>query len=106
MKPKPAVFSRENLCTKRHIWNCFRCGRGFAPVQLAIAESQIGMHVPKDMIVQKRLTIIRRGESECYELTKLGIDWINKGIVGYLRKHPDEIKDTRPLPYRLLVKLN
>ena len=109
MKPQPKKFTRGNICTRRLIWNCFRGRRGFVPVQVAIVESQIGINVPADMIVQRRLYLFYestdQGEAEYYELTESGEEWLLKGIVGHLKLHPDEYATTNNLPHHIRQQL-
>jgi len=97
MKPEPAKFTRENPCTKKHIWNCFASATGFTAVPVVEAQKQIGVNAPRVMERNARLTVVTRRGVDYYELTSEGKAWLRAGAEAYIRNHPSESGDFRYL---------
>lgn len=98
MKPTVAKFTRDNPCTKLHIWNTFRGRRGFLPVQVTEAQAQIGANAPRVM-ERKGYLIRERGDrADVYILTPSGEDWLTEGMQRYLKNHPAEEENANHLP--------
>jgi hypothetical protein len=101
MKPEVAVFTKDEPCTKRHIWNCFRGKRGFRKVVVPDAHAIIGVNAPKNMLKRGYVCILTQGNKESYELTEAGKEWLTKGIAGYIKRHPEDVKRVENLPKSL-----
>jgi hypothetical protein len=98
MKPQVAVFTKDNPCTKIHIWNCFRGQRGFRRAQVDEARAVIGANAPRGMIAQGRLERVSKGNVDYYQLTEAGKKWLYQGMQNYLRNHPDRRPEAQSLP--------
>ena len=83
------VFSRDGACNKSHIWNCFRARSGFRIVPKDEAKSFVGANAPRVMLKAKRVEEVEHKGKTCLRLTKKGETWAKKGIISYLRNHPD-----------------
>lgn len=90
MKPAVRVFSRENPCTKRDLWVCFRREEGYLPVPVAQAHAIVGLHAPRYMERQSYLVREHELQVEYYRLTARGVQWLERGIQSYLKNHPAE----------------
>lgn len=97
-KPEVAVFTRDNPCTKLHIWNTFRTRRGFKRVQVDEAKSHIGANAPKNMLAQGYAEVVDVKNVEYFELTEDGKEWLKKGIAGFVKRHPEEAAEAVYLP--------
>ena len=100
MKPDVKEFTRDDPCTKLHIWNCFRAAHGFKRVQLDEAWSEIGVNAPRNMLKKGYIEIKHAAQEDYYQLTNSGEEWLRKGVKSYIRKHPDERKNAVLLPRR------
>ncbi len=98
MKPEVKVFTRDNPCTKLHIWNCFRGVRGFKKVDVAHAQSIIGVNAPRNMLSKGYATITETAGVEYYQLTKYGTEWLMTGLKSYLKNHPNDVKKAKNTP--------
>jgi len=99
MIPTVRKFTRTDRCTKVHIWNLFRGRCRFQSVRVAVAHSQIGVNVPRDMEAAGRLIMNRLPTGDYYVLTEEGEDWLTDGTRRYLRNHPSHASEVRyPLP--------
>jgi len=90
MRPEPAKFTKDNPCTKKHIWNCFAGPQGLRPVSVVAAQAQIGVYVPRVMERNARLVCKTVKGTDYYELTPEGEEWLTAGIRSYLKNHPSE----------------
>lgn len=88
MIPTIRKFTRNDRCTKLHIWNLFRGRCRFQAVRVAVAHSQIGVNVPRDMESAGRLTVNRTATGDYYVLTDDGAQWLIDGMRRYIRNHP------------------
>lgn len=90
MKPQVRVFTRDNPCTKRDLWACFRGPMGFRRVQVIVAQSQIGANAPRVMERNGHLVRNNTPQGDFYTLTDSGREWLTKGINAYVKNHPAE----------------
>lgn len=105
MIPTVRKFTRTDRCTKVHIWNLFRGRCRFQSVRVAVAHSQIGVNVPRDMEAAGRLIMNRLPTGDYYVLTDEGKQWLTEGMGRYLKNHPTELAGTKyPLPLWVLRK--
>lgn len=95
MKPPVAVFTRQNPCTKFHIWQCFRGPKGFVSVEVAHAQSIIGANVPRVMEREGRLVLQNRRSVDYYVLTETGKEWLVKGMTSFVRNHPAVLPEVK-----------
>lgn len=95
MLPTVKVFSKDNPCTKRDLWVCFRGARGFQKVQTAQAHAVIGVNAPRVMERNGYLVKETQRGAEVYALTFEGEQWLTRGIQSYVKNHPAE-KDSIP----------
>lgn len=94
MKPVVATFSRENPCTKKDLWRCFkRSISGFSKVQVDDAHSIIGKNAPRYMEQKGYLVVDRADSGDFYVLTMVGARWLTDGIQKYAKNHPAERAD-------------
>lgn len=97
-KPPVAEFTRDNPCTKLHIWNCFRGRRGFVRVQVDEAKAQIGANAPRVMERNGRLVQVSSTKADYFELTDDGKKWLLQGFGRYLKNHPDHRSRAKHIP--------
>ena len=90
MLPKIKRFTKEAPCSKGTIWSCFREGREFVKVGIAVAHSIIGVNTPRTMISKGRLVRYEEGNIEYYELTSEGRVWLIEGVKRCIQKHPEK----------------
>lgn len=88
-----AKFTRDNPCTKVHLWNCFRTATGYATVTVVEAKMNIGDNAPKYMLKSGYLRQYMRAGVDYYVLTPEGIEWLEAGIVRHLELHPEDYQD-------------
>lgn len=93
MKPEPRIFTNGERCTKLHIWNCFRKRRGFKTPQVDEAHAEIGVNAPKNMLKNGYAVIETVRSKEVYALTEEGEAWLKQGILGFVKRHPDQACD-------------
>lgn len=93
MKPEVRTFTRENPCTKKDLWKCFRGPMGYSSVLTVVAHSQIGVNAPRVMERQGYLVKGQNHNGDYYALTPAGIAWLEKGIRAYVKNHPAERPD-------------
>jgi hypothetical protein len=93
MLPEPRVFTRDNPCTKKDLWVCFRDERGFKKVQVAQAHAIIGVNAPR--VMERNGYVVKETyrSAEWYALTFEGEQWLLRGIQSYIRNHPSERAD-------------
>lgn len=101
MKPEVRVFTKDRPCNKSDIWNCFRGKRGFRKVQVDEAHSIVGVNAPKNMLKNGYVEVETARNREQYVLTDAGQAWLTKGILGFLKRHPDEAGSVKNLPKSL-----
>ena len=102
MKPIAKKFTKQNPCDKRVLWNSFRGKRGFKRVQKDISHSEIGMNAPRNMLSKGYLELCEKDQSEYYILTEKGEEWITKGVVAFVKNHPNMAKKVINLPKSLV----
>lgn len=90
MKPETRTFTKENPCTKKDLWHCFRTAAGFQKVQVGIAHSLIGVNAPRVMERNGYLVKETLPTGDFFSLTPFGRLWLEKGIHAYLKNHPAE----------------
>lgn len=90
MKPEVRTFTRENPCTKKDLWQCFRGPMGYSRVLVVVAHSQIGVNAPRVMERQGYLVKGQTSQGDYYMLTAEGRAWLEKGIRSYVKNHPAE----------------
>ena len=66
------VFTREEACNKKDIWNCFRARSGFRIVEKQEARSYVGANAPRVMLKEKRIEEVEHKGKTCLKLTKKG----------------------------------
>lgn len=97
MKPEVRTFTRENPCTKKDLWQCFRGPTGYRRVLVAVAYSQIGVNAPRVMERQGYLVKNATPQGDFLTLTESGRQWLDKGIRAYVKNHPSERDDIQYL---------
>ena len=97
MKPEVRTFTRENPCTKKDLWQCFRGPTGYRRVLVAVAYSQIGANAPRVMGRQGYLVKNATPQGDFLTLTESGRQWLDKGIRAYVKNHPSERDDIQYL---------
>lgn len=90
MMPVVKTFTRDDPCTKKDLWTCFRDERGFRKVQIAQAQSVIGINAPRVMERNGYLVKETYRNAEWYALTFEGEQWLMRGIYSYVKNHPSE----------------
>lgn len=98
MKPPVKRFTRGNPCTKLDIWNCFRAKSGFVAVDMFLAQSMIGLNVPRVMERNGYLRLEHGPKALCYVLTEEGEAWLDRGMRSFLRNHPARADEVKYLP--------
>lgn len=99
MKPKVAVFTKDNPVKKTHLWKCFkRHLSGFARVQVDEAHSIIGKNAPRYLEKQGYLIKDCEEDGDFYSLTLVGEQWLTSGIKAYAENHPIEAVDIKFFP--------
>ena len=87
---KPAVFTRENPCTKVDIANCFKTSGAKVPV--VHAQAVIGVNTPKYLLREGYVVAVSAGGVDYYQLTQHGSAWLEKGLASHLKRHPTDGK--------------
>lgn len=98
MKPEVRVFTKDQPCTKKELWECFRGRRGFRKVQVAEAQSVIGKNAPKNMLRNGYAEVVSHRRAEYYQLTDKGQEWLQKGILSFAKRHPEVAEQIPYLP--------
>jgi hypothetical protein len=91
------VFTKDEPCNKKDIWNCFRARSGFRIVAKDEAKSIVGANAPRVMLKAGRIEEVEHKGKTCLKLTKKGEAWATNGVTSFLRNHPDqkaEVKNT------------
>lgn len=102
------VFSRDDPCTKKHLYECFWDTEGmrFRKVLVTEALSLIGRNAPRYMLGTGYISLEVTPRAEFYRLTEAGEEWLLRGIASYAKNHPDEViagyppRRTRQRPVR------
>jgi hypothetical protein len=97
-RPEPAVFTRDNPCTKLDLWNCFRGKRGFVQKQIDVAYSIIGKNAPRYLIREGYAERVEIRGTEYLRLTEMGATWLEKKFLHLLSKHPEWKENACNLP--------
>lgn len=95
MKPQVKVFTRDNPCTKKDIWECFTHNGKFRDMTVPEAQAIIGKNVPRVMERNGHLIVIHDPKADRYRLTGSGQQWAINGINAFLKNHPqyaDEVQ--------------
>lgn len=58
----------------------------------------IGVNAPRGMEREGRLQLKKTPRGDYYTLTAEGREWLEKGIVSYVKNHPMEAHDIKYLP--------
>lgn len=104
MKPEPAKFTRENPCTKLHLWKCFRGKRGWKQVQVDVAHSIIGVNAPKYLLRKRYAKLVQTPQEDRYALTDEGKEWLEHKFKNYLYRHPEAVKEVSVYPKGFSIK--
>lgn len=104
MKPEPAKFTRDNPCTKLHLWKCFRGRRGWKRVQVDQAHAVIGLNAPKYLLKKGYLKRIQTPQEDAYALTKEGQVWLDRKFKNYLYRHPEAVTEVSVYPKGFSIK--
>lgn len=87
--PKPIrVFSREEPCTKVHLYNCFMSTGSPVPRAVVEARGEIGVNSIKYLKRNGYAVEVEREGVDCWELTRDGVEWLEKGLARHLELHP------------------
>ena len=97
MKPEVRTFTKESPCTKKDLWQCFRCPAGYRRVLVVVAHSQIGVNAPRVMERNGYLVKNATPQGDFLTLTESGRQWLDKGIRAYVKNHPSERDDIQYL---------
>ena len=97
-KLTPAVFTRDNPCTKVHLHNCFYRGGRYVNRPVVEAKAEIGENAPKYLIREGYVNVRLIGGVDYYVLTPAGDQWLRQGVHRYLTNHPDKISECREPP--------
>jgi hypothetical protein len=93
------VFTRDDPCTKVHLWNCFTDARGnLIDRPMVDAKMEIGDNAPKYLIREGYVRARIIGGVDWYVLTESGKTWLRDGTIRYLELHPEARKDCRNPP--------
>lgn len=85
------VFTRDDPCTKVHIWNCFIGPAGLGTsVPVVSSRSEIGLNTPKYLKREGFVEVHEDKGVEYYRLTAEGQEWLRKGLKRHLELHPDD----------------
>lgn len=95
------VFTRDDPCTKVHLWNCFHDEAGqWTARPLVDAKMEIGDNAPKYLMREGYMVQRIANGIDWYELTWRGKDWLRQGTMRYLELHPDKVVDCRHPPVK------
>lgn len=94
----PAVFTRDNPCTKVEIHNCFASTGRYADTPVVEAKTIIGENVPKYLLREEYVVVRLIGGVDHYCLTPDGRKWLQEGILRYLELHPERVTECVNLP--------
>ncbi len=91
------VFSRDDPCTKVHIFNAFavvapRGGIGYRDLSVVESRGEIGLNTPKYLRREGYAEIVAKGPVEYYRLTPQGKQWLVDGLKRHLELHPEDAK--------------
>lgn len=87
------VFTRDDQCTKVHIWNCFITPGGLKRVAVVHSRSKIGLNTPKYLKREAYVDVVNEKGVEYYQLTAEGEKWLRDGLIRHLEIHPDQVPD-------------
>lgn len=93
---QPAIFTRENPCTKVHLHNAFvKVNNVYGPTSVVEFCSIAGVNSRKYL---KREGYVREyllGGVDYIELTEEGREWLRKGLARHLELHPEDAPSVR-----------
>ena len=92
LTPKPVrEFTRDDQCTKVHLYNCFMGDQG-AFVQRAVIEArgEIGVNAIKYLVREEYAQAFEQGGVDWWRLTREGEGWLLKGLARHLELHPED----------------
>lgn len=84
------VFTREEPCTKVHIWNCFISPTGLQAIPVVHSRGKIGLNTPKYLYREGYMDYFTEQNVEYCIMTPTGEEWLRKGLKRHLELHPDE----------------
>ncbi len=94
----PAVFTKDNPCTKVEIWNAFFSEGKFRATPVVVARTIIGINTPKYLLREGFIFEQLIGGVDYYCVTEDGASWMRNGILRYLELHPERRGDCNELP--------
>ena len=94
----PAVFTKENPCSKVELHNCFYRGGKYVARPVVEARTVIGVNAPKFLIREGYVIQNSIKGVDFYCPTPAGREWLEKGIARYLGLHPERALDCAELP--------
>jgi hypothetical protein len=86
----PAKFTRENPCTKVHIWRAFRRAGQYPDIPVVEARSIIGIPASKYLVTKGYALTKHLKGVDLYRLTTDGIKWLEAGLRRHLELHPEQ----------------
>ena len=89
---EPRVFTREEPCTKVHLYNCFMRNGRFVRRAVVEARGDIGLNAIKYLKNKNLAVAYSEGNIDYWELTPDGKEWLEKGLVRHLELHPEDIR--------------
>ena len=102
---KPRQFTKEDPCTKVHIYNCFHSDTdvmdwdgGLKSTNITRAKAIIGINVPRRLVYDGHAEMINVGGQQHIKLTVEGMNWLIHGVKRYLKNQPEKAKDIEQLP--------
>jgi hypothetical protein len=91
INPQPVkVFTREDPCTKVHLFNCFNAPSGFRPRAVVEARGEIGINAIKYLLRQGYAEAFEGAGADWWKLTAEGEQWLTTGLQRHLELHPEE----------------
>lgn len=103
MKPTVAKFTKQRPVNKGDIWRALRGRRQYRKsTQIDAVHAVIGLNAPRNMLVNGYLVKSVHGKADVYILTESGKEWLTKGVIAFLRNHPDQRDELQNVPAAML----
>lgn len=93
-----AKFSRDNPCTKVHIFNAFFRDGNFRDTPVVVYRSVAGDNSDKYLKREGYIVALVEKNVDIYRLTTAGLFWLREGLKKHLQLHPGDIPLCRELP--------
>lgn len=84
--------------TKIDIWNVFYSTRGWRKVELQQARDALGPDIPRHLLDFRRARLREQGSFLYLELTKEGREWLERGLMYYLKRNPKRASEVEVMP--------